>query len=141
MNRWLLLLALACGPAQAQNVGAPSLHDPADSRDTYGRAWYSQQISYEAAFERGTTLNAEARESLAQYLDGARRLFKTDSVCASHEAEVVDREARRLAYLRWWLGLQAVRLVAAKRSGYSSTAADTMQGQTVIRLWLEPCSP
>lgn len=139
MHRSLLLLVLACGPALGQSVGVPSLHGPLDARDAYGRAWYSQQISAEANFGAGMTLNADERESLAQYIEGARRFFRTTAVCAWHDGRLQAPEAKRLDYLRWWLGLQGVRLLAS-RDG-SASPQDAEPGQAVIALRLEPCKP
>lgn len=141
MNRCLLLLIWMCGPALAQIVGAPSAHGPDESTDRYGRSWYSQRISQDADFGAGTTLDADARESLAQRIDAARRFFKTAEVCALHEEGLAGREAGRLAYLRWWLGLQRVKLASAQDGIPSWRSADVPPGHAVITLWLEPCSP
>lgn len=141
MHLRMLLLILACGPAWGQSVGVPPLHGPSDARDAYGRAWYSQQISAEADFGAGTTLNAEARESLALHIEGARRFFRATTVCAWHDERLQMADARRLGYLRWWLGLQDVRLLASRDGGALPPQPVAAPGRTVITLRLEPCGP
>ncbi len=112
---WLALslgLALASPAALARcgGGGVPSPHG-GDSRDSYGMAWYSRPVCYRAEFAPGgLTLDAEARAGLSQRLEGARRLYRTDCVAVAYGPEQPDHDAARVAYLRWWLGLQQVAL-------------------------------
>lgn len=140
MKRLLPLLVLAvASPAALGNcsIVPPPLHIGGDSRDGHGLAWFSQPVCYRAEFvAAGLTLDAEARDALAQRLEGARRLYGTDCIVAMLGPERAGHEAGRLAYLRWWLRLQNVVLLDR---GAASRRATERRGN-VIALQLEPCS-
>ncbi len=135
-----LALALASPAALARCEGGVPPPHGGESRDGNGLAWYSQPVCPRAAFGAGgVTLDAQARDDLARWLDGARRLYRTDCVAALYGPEPLDHEAARLAYLRWWLGLQQVVLQPRPADRYGAGGPAPARGGDVIELQIMRC--
>ena len=139
MKRLLPMLAmvLASPGATAGCWGNPPPLHGDHGRDRHGLAWHSEPVCYHAEFVAGAlTLDAEAREALAQRLEGARRMYSTDCVFVTHGPEQAHHQEGRVTYLRWWLGLQNVALHAKTPLG----RWEPDRSGDVIELQVEPCS-
>lgn len=127
----------AAAQAQCLFTAPPSHGGRSQERDATGLPWYAQPVCYRADFgDAGLTLPGEERDSLAQRVQGARRLYATDCVAAETGPERPDRAPARLAYLRWWLGLQGVVLEERSRSGPMLSFID---GGHQVVLQIVPC--
>lgn len=133
----LALAGLAPAAQSACMSTAPPPHGRPPARDASGLPWYAQPVCGRVDFgAEGLSLPGDVRESLAQRVEGARRLYGTACVAAVSGPERPDRAEARLAYLRWWLNLQGIELQERSRNGPMWSFID---GGSQVELQIVPC--
>ncbi|MFN3303738.1 MAG: hypothetical protein ACK44A_08460 [Roseateles sp.] len=132
-----LLPAVLVAVAAQQALGCP--YPPPPSHAGPMPSMSVQPVRFVASFSaRGVALDADARASLFQTLEGARRYFGGPPVCARHARAGQGLDARRLVYLSRLLALQGVPLGREQAFSCPSTAAPA-QGAVDIELEIVRC--